>query len=72
MKKNITISAIALISTIFVAGCTNPEGFLPALLGIPQEGGSSTTTRTPNTGAGMGSVTPVQREAQAYARSLFK
>lgn len=71
--KKLTLCATTLVATLFMAGCTNSKGFFSAasdviyaVTGVPgkqhKAGGSGNTA----------SVTVVQKEAQAYARQLFK
>ncbi|MFT0211089.1 hypothetical protein VQ643_00530 [Pseudomonas sp. F1_0610] len=74
MKKIALILTLSL--PIFISGCTNPEGFFEVLLDpetgvLAPKGGANTT----NTNRRMGTMKPdtaVQKEAQAYARQLFR
>ncbi|MFT0214026.1 hypothetical protein VQ643_15735 [Pseudomonas sp. F1_0610] len=74
MKKIALILTLSL--PIFISGCTNPEGFFQVLLdpetGILAPQGSANTTNTSRKMSTMKPDTPVQKEAQAYARQLFR
>lgn len=74
MKKILFL--MVFLSPLFTTGCTNPQGFFEVLLDpetgmlAPKEG---TTNRPRNANSSpMKPDTEVQREAQAYARILFR
>lgn len=73
MKKIALILTLTL--PVFISGCTNPEGFFQVILdpetGVlaPKGGNTTNTSRRMST---MKPDTPVQKEAQAYARQLFR